>query len=170
MSAFLELKNQINHLSCSEYRYDRLVADFSEHYLELKRSGYKVLPDIKVLHTWLKHLNFVLRPELLGCWKSAAEKLGFSLGDLIEVNGTKIYAIRASAYPDLDCIVFTGFGVKKNNSPSQISTTVDLEEDSKVIRLGKRMDENAIEPLFFEGSCRLDYVNEFLKLELSQIA
>ena len=170
MTTFRELKNQINLCGRAEYRYDRLVSDFSEHYLELKRSGYEVLPDLQILHVWLTHLNRVIRPTLLESWRKVAEHAGFSLGDLIEVDGIKLYAIRADSYPDLDYVRFTGFGTKKDLSPSRTSTTVEIKETTKATNLGKSLDASVIEPLFFEGSSRLSNVKEFLGQELSRVA
>ncbi len=170
MTTFHELKNQINLSGRAEYRYDRLVSDFSEHYLELKRSGYEVLPNVQILHTWLAHLNREIRPVLLECWKGVAEQAGFSLGDLIEVDGVKIYAVKADAYPDLDYVRFTGFGVKKDLSPSQTAVSVNIKETTKVTKLGKSIGASLIEPLFFEGSSKLPNVKEFLKQELAHVA
>lgn len=170
MTAFRKLKNQINLSGRAEYRYDRLVSDFSEHYLELKRSGYEVLPDLQILHAWLTHLNRVIRPALLESWRKVADHAGFSLGDLIEVDGIKIYAIKADSYPDLDYVRFTGFGAKKDLSPSQAAASVEIKETTKAIRLGKSLDASVIEPLFFEGSSRLSSVKDFLSQELSRVA
>jgi hypothetical protein len=68
----LSTQDKINLLGRAEYRYDRLVSDFSEHYLEIMRSGYQPAPDLEILHSWLRHLNFEIRPSLLESWKSAA--------------------------------------------------------------------------------------------------
>lgn len=170
MNAFRELKNRINHSGRAEYRYDRLVSDFSEHYLELKRSGYEVLPDLQILHAWLTHLNRAIRPTLLESWRKVAKHAGFSLGDLIEVDGVKLYAIKADSYPDLDYVRFTGFGARKDLSPSRTATSVEIKETTKATRLGKALEASVIEPLFFEGSSRLPNIKEFLSQEFSRVA
>jgi hypothetical protein len=170
MTEFLQLKNRINLLGRAEYRYDRLVSDFSEHYLELVRSGYEPIPDLKAFHSWLKHLNFEIRPSLLECWKEVAHHKKFELGDLIEVEGTKIYAVRADSYPDLDYIRFTGYGVKKDEKPGQTSVSVNIKETTAVTRFSKKLEESILTPIFFEGSCRLSNVREFLNNELSKLA
>ncbi len=40
MSAFIESKNKVSLLGRAEYRYNSLVSDFAEHYLELKRAEW----------------------------------------------------------------------------------------------------------------------------------
>ena len=170
MIIFQSLKDQINLLGRAEYQYDRLVSDFSEHYLDLKRAGYTILPEVQNLHAWLAHLNRVIRPTLLGLWREFAERAGFSLGDLIEVEGVKIYAVKADAYPDMDYVRFTGFGVRKDHSPSQASVSVNIKAETRVKKLGKSLGASVIEPLFFEGSSRLPNVKEFLKQEFAHVA
>lgn len=170
MTTFHQLKIRIDLLGRAEYRYDRLTADFSEHYLELTRTGYEPVPDLQILHSWLKHLNFEIRPSLIECWKAVANQAGFELGDLIEMDGAKLYAVKANSYPDSDCVRFTGFGVKKDRAPSQTATSVNVNESTMATRLGKRLEESILVPLFFEGSSRLPSVREFLKSELSNLA
>ncbi|RUO34811.1 hypothetical protein [Aliidiomarina soli] len=169
MGEFFQLKNQINVLSRAEYAYDRLTSQFVEHYLSITQASYKTIPDLEVLHTWLKHLNFEIRPALVEHWRAVANLAGFELGELVEVDGTKLYAVKASAYPDLDYISFTGFNAKKDGSPGRSSVHASLWENSRVTRFDKRMDEATLTPYFFEGSSRLPQVKDFLQAELAKL-
>lgn len=91
------------------------------------------------------------------------------MGDLIEVEGVRIYAVKADAYPDLDYIRFTGFEAKKDGKPGQKSVSVNVREGDAVTRLGRKLEESVLQPLLFEGSSRLANVKEFLKNELSKL-
>lgn len=169
MSEFLQLKNQINVLSRAEYAYDRLTSQFVEHYLSITKAGYQTAPDLDVLHRWLKQLNFEIRPALVEHWRAVAHLAGFALGELVEVDGIRLYAVKASAYPDLDYINFTGFNAKKDGSPGRSSVHANLWENSRVTRLGKSMDEAMFTPYFFEGSSQLPQVKDFLQAELAKL-
>jgi hypothetical protein len=79
-----------------------LVSDFAEHYLELVKVGYKELPDISILDTWLRHLHLDIRPALQRAWEQIAAHYGFALGDKIRVEHPKqsaveVYAVRIRA-------------------------------------------------------------------------
>jgi hypothetical protein len=169
MATFGELKTRISTLGRAEYRYDRLVSDFAEHYLELMRADYKVLPDIAVFHGWLKHLHTEIRPSLLNAWRSMAGLYGFKLGDRISVEGSDVYAVRVSCYPLEDIVRFTGFGTKKDGKPSQSSVTVSVKENSVIQKHGQSLDEATLAPLYFEGSTRLLPVKKFLQDEIAKL-
>jgi hypothetical protein len=149
-----------------------LISYFAEHYLDLAKAGYEPLPDLQVLHPWLKHLHFEIRPALLECWKAVASRAGFELGDLIEVDGTKLYPVQAAAYPDLDDVTFTGFEAKKDGSPGKTYTDVEVRENTVVTRLGKKLEASILTPLFFRGirGSRTTPIKEFLENELSKLS
>lgn len=170
MSEFFELKKQINVLGRAEYAYDRLTSEFAEQYLNITNAGYKTEPDLEVLYTWLRLLKFEIRPALIEHWRAVANIAGFALGELVEIDGTILYAVKASAYPDLDFICLTGFNAKKDGSPGSSSVHVNLWENSSVKRLGKTMDESMLTPYFFEGSSRLPQVKDFLQAESERMA
>ena len=172
MTTFHELKNKICLLDRAEYHYDCLVMYFADHYLSLTEAGYEPLPDLQALHSWLRHLHFEIRPALLECWKAAASQAGFELGDLIEVDGTKLYAVSASADFGLDYIRFRGLEAKKDGSPGKTRTDVLIRENTVVTRLGKKLEASILAPLFFEIKYRLFRVDvtEFLKNELSKLS
>ncbi len=169
MATFGELKTRISTLGRAEYRYDRLVSDFAEHYLELVRADYEVLPDIAIFRVWLKHLHTEIRPGLLGAWRSMAGLYGFKLGDRISVEGSDVYVVRVSCYPLEDIVRFTGFGAKKDGRPSQSSVTVSAKENSKVLKHDQSLDEATLSSLYFEGSSRLPNVKQFLQDELAKL-
>jgi hypothetical protein len=169
MSIFTELKTRISTLGRAEYQYDRLVSDFAEHYLELVRANYEVLPDITAFRGWLKHLHSEIQPSLLDAWKSMADLYGFILGDRITVEGTDVYVVRVSCYPLEGIVRFTGFASKKDGKPSQSSVTVSVKENSVVHKHGQSLDETTLSSLYFEGSTRLPDVNQFLLDEIAKL-
>jgi hypothetical protein len=169
MTTFPELKTRISTLGRAEYRYDRLVSDFAEHYLELARAGYEVLPDIMVFRCWLKHLHTEIRPSLLDAWRNMADLYGFKLGDRISVEGSDVYVVRVSCYPLEDIVRFTGYGSKKDGKPSQSSVTATVKERSVVQKHGQSLDEATLSSLYFEGSSRLPNVKQFLQDEIAKL-
>lgn len=170
MTEFFRLKQQINTLSRAEYGYDRLTSEFAERYLDMTKAGYAEVPDLQIFHAWLQHLHFDIRPAAVERWKAVAKLFGFALGDLIEVDGTQLYVVKAIAYPDLDYICFTGFNAKKDGSPGRTAVHINIKENTQLIRLGKQMEEAEIAPYFFEGSSHLPAVKAFIQSELAQLS
>ncbi len=169
MSAFTDTKNKINTLTRAEYRYDGLVSAFALHYLELSDFGYKPLPDISILHEWLRHLNLEIRPQLREQWDRIGKLFGFDLGDRIQCGDTELYAIRMSADPGGSVVRIYGFGVKKDGSPSQTVTSVEIKERSKVSKLDGCLKPAELENLLFPGSSSLPRVKVFLNDQLKKL-
>lgn len=79
-------------------------------------------------------LNFDIRPSLLESWQFAAMYAGFVLGELVEVDNTELYFVKAFDDPDLDYIPFTWSYVKKYGAPGQSVTTINVTVHSKAIQ------------------------------------
>jgi len=169
MATFTELKPRIVTLGRAEYRYDLLVSNFAEHYLELVRADYKTLPDIEIFRGWLKHLHTEIRPALLDAWRGMADCFRFRLDDRILVEGSDLYAVRVSCYPLEDIVRFTGFGAKKDGKPSQSTVIASVKETSVVQKHGQSLDEATLASLYFEGSSRLPNVKQFLQDEIAKL-
>jgi hypothetical protein len=164
MHDFATLKNTISKLGRAEYRYDRLVCEFADHYIALAEAGYEHLPDLQVLREWQSQLNSVIRPGLLDAWRSMAAHFGFSLGDRIKGNDVDLYVVRMSCYPLENIVRFTGFGVKKNGERSSSSVDVTATEQSELKRTGHCLSQDEVDSLFFEGTTRSQRIREFLSL------
>jgi hypothetical protein len=169
MSIFSESRERIIVLGRAEYRYDRLVSAFAEHYIELVRANYETLPDLEILRGWLLHLHRTIRPNLLQAWHSLAEHFGFRLGDRISVDGTELYVIRVSCYPLEQTVHFLGYGVKKDGKPTQSSVTVSLTENTVVQKSDRALEASVIAELYFESSSQQPNVKSFLAAEIAKL-
>ena len=169
MKSFQEIRERIIRLGRAEYRYDRLVSDFGEHYTELVRANYQPLPDIAAFRCWLRHLVVELRPGLLDAWRDMAGHYGFALGDKITAEGTGIYVVRMSCYPLEEIVRFAGFAVKKDGKRAQSSVEVAVKEHSSIQKHSESLDEAILRPLFFQGSSRLANVQTFLQAETAEL-
>lgn len=163
MSTFIENKNKVSLLGRAEYRYDRLVSEFAEHYLELKRAEYSLLPDIAVFELWLAHLRNEIRPSLLRAQEAMASHFGFKLGDHVRANGTELYVFRISCYPLENLLRLEGLNARKDGKPAQSGTYVEVQEDTKIERLKGALSAGELEPRLFPGSTRLANVKSFIQ-------
>lgn len=169
MSTFIEDKNKISLLGRAEYRYDRLVSDFAEHYLELKRAEYSPLPDMAVFELWLSHLHHEIRPSLLEAQQAMTSHFGFQLGDHVRANGVELYVFRISCYPQENLVRLEGFNAKKDGKPGQSGTFVEVQEDTRVERLKGALATDDLERLLFPGSTRLSNVRSFIQATIGNL-
>ncbi|MEK7415037.1 MAG: hypothetical protein AAB263_17165 [Planctomycetota bacterium] len=160
---FPSLKTQISLLNRAEYRYDLLVSNFAEHYLELTRANYEPRPDIAVFTNWLRHLHCDIRPSLLNAWEGMASHFGFALGDKITLGPITLYAIRLSCYPLEEIVRIEGIAAKKDGKPSQSMLTLAVSEHSQIQRHEQKVGKNVLEPLLFPGTTRLANVRKFIE-------
>jgi len=162
VNEFISLKDKISTLGRAEYRYDRLVCEFADHYLELADAGYEPLPEISILRTWQNQLDSIIRPSLLQAWQAMAARYGFSLGERVRCLDGDLYAVRVSCYPLENVVAFSGFGIKKDGTPSRTAVTVTANEETVFERMGGCLPRAVLEPLYFEGSTRIQAVRTFL--------
>lgn len=169
MSTFIENKNKISILGRAEYRYDRLVSEFAEHFLELKRAEYSPLPDIAVFEQWLSHLHNEIRPSLLKAQQAMATHFGFELGNHVRANGHELYVFNISCYPLENLVRLEGFAVRKDGKPAQSGTFVEVQEDTRVERLKGALATGELEHRLFQGSTRLVDVKSFIQAAISNL-
>lgn len=169
MTSFTANKNKISLLGRAEYRYDRLVSDFAEHYLELKRADYSPLPDIAVFNLWLYHLHNEIRPSLLEAQRAIAAHFGFKLGDHIKANGVGLYVFKISSYPLEDIVRLEGYSVKKDGKPTRSGVFVEVQEDTQVEVLKGILEESELGSVFFPGSTRLENVKSFIQSAINNL-
>lgn len=169
MTSFLELKDKIAILSVGEYRYDRLVSEFADHFLALKERSYSPLPDLAVFDAWLSHLQCELRPALLSAEEEMAAIFGFSLGDQVRAKGVTLYVTQVACYP-LEMIVrLRGLGVKKDGKPSATGTFVEVDESVGVQKLKGILDRAQIEAMRSQGSSREESVRSFINSAIAKL-
>jgi hypothetical protein len=162
MSEFSVLRSKISLLGRAEYRYDRLVCDFAEHYLALSEAGYQPLPELGIVQNWWHQLNSVIRPELLAAWRAMAKHYGFALGARVCCGDAELYVVRVSCYPLENTVRFLGFGIKKDGSAAQSSVSVAVKEDSVVALVGQQLSSEVLSPLYFESSSKVAAIRAFL--------
>lgn len=168
MPSLTELTKRIVVLGNAEYRYDRLTADFAEHYLALQATGYEHLPDVAILLDWLRQLHHHIQPALLAAWQEVAGHYGFALGDKISVErprraAVEVYAARISCYPGENIVRVEGFGVKKDGGAGKTATYAELVARTTVTRDGRRLDPVLLASVHFETSSRQADVKAFIE-------
>jgi hypothetical protein len=156
-------------LGRAEYRYNRLVYEFADHYLELQRAGYSPLPDIAAFNQWLSHLHREIRPSLLKAQQTIASHFGFQLGDHVKANGVELYAFKISCYPLEDIVRLEGYSVKKDGKPAQSGTFVEVKETSIVEKLRGSLTDSDLESQLFPSSTRLSNVKSFVQAAIDRL-
>ncbi len=167
---FNEARGRMLSLGRAEYSYDLLVSHFAGCYLNMTEAGYDNPPDLDVLHTWLRELNFVIRPNLIEAWKLMAKHFGFSLGQKVRIDGTLFYPVRVAAYPLEQVVTFTGFAALKSGKPGKTSVSVEAEASSVAEAFDQHLASEEVESLFFENMTRRNPVRSFLDAELAKLS
>ena len=160
---FTEAKSRMLPLGRAEHSYDLLMSHFAGCYLDMQSAGYDNLPELEVLHTWLRELNFVIRPSLIEAWKLMAEHFGFSLGQKVNLEGTLFY-------PDEQVATFTGFAALKSGKPGKTSVCVEAGASSVAEVFDQHLAADELQALFFENITRRNPVRSFLDAELAKLS
>ena len=167
---FTEARSRMLPLGRAEHSYDLLMSHFAGCYLDIQSAGYDNLPELEVLHTWLRELNFVIRPSLIEAWKLMAEHFGFSLGQKVNLEGTLFYPVRVSVYPDEQVATFTGFAALKSGKPGKTSVCVEAGASSVAEVFDQHLAADELQALFFENITRRNPVRSFLDAELAKLS
>jgi hypothetical protein len=145
-----------------EYRYDLLSIQFSDSYLEISRLGYEKIPDLVQMDQWLIHQFKVIRPEMIMLQEQIATDLGFSLGDIIEVDKLKICIFKISCYLNEWKVRLHGITFKKDGKLAASETVIELRGSEKICVIGKRLKNNEIYDYMFTNTSRQEKVIKFI--------